>query len=77
VFGGVSIEPSRRVSSTSVDPNAPTPVARRTERKYVHDLDERTPPPPPPHSSSRNTSSHAFMSPSYQVEGRGLLDEDY
>ena len=70
VFGSADIS-SRRTSATttSVDPDAPTPaVARRTERKFASPVD-RTPP-------AANSSSNRLQSPSYNFgDDAGLLDE--
>jgi hypothetical protein len=62
----------RHRSSAGVDPDAPTPPTRHTERKY----DERA------YASQRTpvttqAQARPFASPSYHVEGQGLLDDDF
>ena len=78
VFGATDVDTHRRVSNSRVDPNAPTPLAQRTQQRYVQD--DRTPPPPSqPQQQGRSSlaSSTSFRSPTYDFgSGQGLLDDD-
>jgi hypothetical protein len=77
VFGGEDVGPHRRVSATHVDPNAPTPPSvNRSERKYQSSSEEKQQRTPPQTQHASDASQAAFLaSPSYQVDGQGLLDD--
>lgn len=79
VFGAApAATGGRRHSAQIVDPDAPTPVAaHRTERRFHSSsrADERTPPPPTSSAGVSYAAQAAFLSPSYQVDGQGLLDD--
>lgn len=65
----------RHSAQQAVDPDAPTPVVpQRTERRFHSSStrpEERTPPAP----GVSYATQAAFLSPSYQVDGQGLLDD--
>ena len=82
MFGAAAAPgPARRHSAQqAVDPDAPTPVVtQRTQRRFHGSgsrAEERTPPAPASSSPSvPYTTQAAFLSPSYQVDGQGLLDD--